>query len=50
MFFGFSCPIRRVRGKYLRTMNTNSDHPASKKAAQEEFLRDFLANERKIFQ
>ena len=30
-------------------MNTESDHPASKSAAQEEFLRVFLANEREIF-
>ena len=30
-------------------MNTESDHPAPKSAAQEEFLRVFLANEREIF-
>ena len=30
-------------------MNTESDHPASKTAAQQEFLRVFLANEREIF-
>jgi RNA polymerase sigma-70 factor (ECF subfamily) len=30
-------------------MNTESDHPASKTGAQEEFLKVFLANEREIF-
>ena len=30
-------------------MNTESDHPASKSAAQEEFLRVFLASEREIY-
>ena len=30
-------------------MNAESDHPASKSAAQQEFLRVFLANEREIF-
>ena len=30
-------------------MNTESDHPASKTVAQQEFLRVFLANEREIF-
>jgi hypothetical protein len=30
-------------------MNTESDHPAPKTAAQEAFLRVFLANEREIF-
>ena len=30
-------------------MNAKSDHPASKSAAQHEFLRVFLANEREIY-
>ena len=30
-------------------MNADPDHPASKSAAQQEFLRVFLANEREIF-
>lgn len=30
-------------------MNTESDHPAPKTVAQEEFLRVFLASEREIY-
>jgi len=30
-------------------MDTESDHPAAKSAAQQDFLRVFLANEREIF-